>query len=82
MCRCIACDLPLDSLDLKRSDPDDKYCSTCISVSNREFNANDKQYQHSTVSGILLDGSTLYVDYGVLDDNEEEEITEKTKNNA
>ena len=57
--RCRACDMILDDSDLMRKALDWDYCSNCRSQSNKKYNADDKQYDHSDVTGIPLDGSTL-----------------------
>lgn len=82
MSRCKACDFPLTSSDLRRPEPDTGFCTMCISASNKEFNATDIEYDHGSVSGILLDGSTLYVDNGVLDEVENTETIENNENKA
>lgn len=75
--RCRACNMILAPEDLKRPAPDDEYCSECRFQSEREFNVDDiVRYDHAEISGILLDGSTLYIDQGVLDEPEEEENNE------
>ncbi len=80
--RCKACNVPLSSQELKRKEPDEGFCSRCISESNKEFKVTDREYHHGNVSGVLLDGSTLYVDVGVLDESETEEPVENTENNT
>ena len=57
--RCRACNVILDEADLMRKAPDWDICSTCRSLSKKQYNADDKQYDHSALTGVPLDGSTL-----------------------
>lgn len=49
----------LDEADLMRKALDWDYCSTCRAASRKQYNADDKTYDHMDITGIPLDGSTL-----------------------
>lgn len=57
--RCRACNIKLDEADLMRRAPDWDYCSTCRTASKKEYNADEKTYDHADITGVPLDGSTL-----------------------
>jgi len=60
--RCRACDMKLDEADLMRKAPDWDYCSVCRSASRKEYNADEKTYDHSDITGIPLDGTTISIE--------------------
>lgn len=60
--RCRACNRKLDDADLSRKARDWDYCSECRSASKKEYNADEKQYDHADLTGVPMDGTTLSIE--------------------
>lgn len=52
--RCKACDVVLDFVPLSED-----LCTFCQSASKKNHNAGDQDYDHSSITGVPTDGSTL-----------------------
>lgn len=62
MSRCKACDDKLEEFDLRRGGNDNDFCSNCRYQSSLEYNIHDRQYDHSDITGVPLDGTTITIE--------------------
>lgn len=60
--RCKACNTILNLNDSRGTHDTWDYCYHCIGQSNRQFNINDIAFDHGDLTGVPVDGSTLFLE--------------------